>query len=415
MFRSTAVFLLILAFAASASARDYRRSRRDPRSARPPPVDYDAIRTKARAGVRAQLETWLMARTGILAVCDRCAGAGVLSDPDRACPDCPQSKGLVRRPEFDPESVDRFALDTRSKVQLPAPWSMLDVRPSALDGIAISACLIEEIRVNGRRQACALVKVRTVGDPDGPWHPDVSFWFEAGGAWRVKDPWTLSPPQSFAGWGRFPAGVLEHPDHEDGAKEILARAARRLYPKRPGKVGQVEFVARCRAPNAERKAVFSVNGRLRQKFHLRQKRLPLREGKCGDVGAQKRLIETLLNDLLGGSILPDPREYHLTRSGHTVLATGFAPSRYLEEVAVAVDEDGRPVSIMRTLAGRVRSIDLRYAGKGGRSLVSGWDRRVQSVRDSAVIRWRSDRPDWRPTHVKIVRPEGTYEITFSSR
>ena len=138
MLRSTAVFLLILAFAVSATARG---SRREPKSAKPPPVDYDAIRTKVRAGVRSQLEVWIKDRTGILAVRDRCAGTGRLLGPNR-----PQSKGLVQRPEFDPESVDRFALDTRSKVQLPAPWSMLDVRPSALDGIAISACLIDEIR-----------------------------------------------------------------------------------------------------------------------------------------------------------------------------------------------------------------------------------------------------------------------------
>ncbi len=192
MLRSTAVFLLILAFAVSATARG---SRREPKSAKPPPVDYDAIRTKVRAGVRSELEVWIKDRTGILAVRDRCAGTGRLLGPNR-----PQSKGLVQRPEFDPESVDRFALDTRSEVPLAEPWPALDLRPSALDGVTISAYVIDEICVHGRRQACALVKVRTVGDPEGPWHPDVSFWFDAGGAWRVKDPWTLSPsPAVLAG------------------------------------------------------------------------------------------------------------------------------------------------------------------------------------------------------------------------
>ena len=280
--------------------------------------------------------------------------------------------------------------------------------------LAIFAAEIDEIRVLGRGQALAFVRTRTVGDREGTWHPDVSLWIYSGGAWCVESHGPGSPPRSYAGGGRFPSQVLDKPRHADGTAKSLMKMRRMIAPGRSRKDWRVDLVVRCLAPGARRKAVFNAEGRLGGKIRLTLKDLPLREGKCGDVSVQKRLVEDLLNDLLGKGLLPNPREYHLSRRGPALLATGFAPSRYLEEVAVVADHEGRPVSIIRTLVDRSRSTSPHYVEKGGRSLISGWDRISDGVRESCEIRWRPAWRGWLPARAWIERPEGTYQVAFSS-
>ncbi len=310
-----------------------------------------------------------------------------------------------------PPPVDYEAIRAAVRAALcPRVEAWLKTRIGKLE---ISAGEIDEIRVSGGGQALVFVRTRPPGDREGPWRPDVSLWIHSGGAWGVTDYLPGSPPPG-AGGGRFPSRYLDRPRHAEGAVDSLAKMARVLAPGRSRRDGRVDLVVRCLGPGARRRTVFNAAGRIGGRIRLQQKELPLREGECGDKSTQQRLIETLLNDLLGKGLLPDQREYHLSGSGTALLATGFAPSRYLEEVALLADGEGRPVSIIRIQPGRHRSTRLQYVRKGGRSLISGWVRWEDGVRETCRIRWRPAGRGWLPAKVWIERPKGTFDVTFSS-
>ena len=90
-------------------------------------------------------------------------------------------------------------------------------------------------------------------------------------------------------------------------------------------------------------ATFDAKGRVGGAIELQRMHLPLREGKCGDVETAERLLASLVGDVLGRNLLPEPRENHLRRKGSAVLATGFSPKQYLREVTVVADHEGRPL------------------------------------------------------------------------
>lgn len=401
---ATLLLLLLLMTGASAGARDYRRSRREPSSAAPPPVNYPAIRKKVVAEVRPRVEAWLSARTRILAACERCRGFGVLPDPLGECPSCPFAEGVVVHPELDLEVVNRDVPYGRAALR-----DVLRTRPFKLNGIAIRSGEIDEIRVLGSGQALVFVRTRTFGRSGGVWHPEVSLWIRSGGEWRARGPFSGSPPRDYAGGGRFPPSELAQPKHEAGTRESLLEMARALSPGRSRKDGRVDFIVRGRAPGTRLPAVFHAKGRLGGEIEVRQRRLPLREEMCGDVDLQQRLLQTLFEDLLGKGMLPDPAEFHLTHNGPVLLATGFSPERYLEEVAIVADPEGRPASITRTRSGRSLRMNLRYVEDTGPRL-SGWTRQSAAGRERVEIRWRV-RGGWLPYRVKVERPEGVYEFT----